>query len=151
MMFNKNELQWNIHSELLNQILLEYQYSDREIGGILGLRGGTVIRSIRDFDGYSDAGTYRPNPHSVTAAIRSLLQSDKCDQICFVHSHPREYPLPSYADIRFMRDFLQMNPMFENIGMAIVAGYSLRMYCLLRSLHEENPCLMGSFLGTAPE
>lgn len=147
----ENSTGWRIHPELLNHILLEYRYVDHEIGGVLGLRCGTVIRSIKDTEGYSDARIYRSNPDRIAAAIRSLLQADKCDQICFIHSHPSEHPSPSYADIRFVRLFLQMNPVFENAGMAIVAGNTLNMFCLYRSSYEIAPSPMGRFLGSVAE
>lgn len=141
----ENSTGWQIHPVLLNHILLEYRYVDREIGGVLGLRDGLVIRSIRDTLGYADTEIYRPDPDVTAAAIRKLIQGESCDQICFIHSHPSQYPSLSHADIRYVQLFLQLNPIFENAGMAIVVGNTLKMFCLYRCQNRTNLRSMGSF------
>ena len=115
------------------------------------MRDGSLIRAIRDTVGYADTGIYRPDPEGTAASIRELLQVEHCDQICFIHSHPSQYPSLSHADIRYVQLFLPLNPIFENVGMSIVVRNTLKMFCLYRcqngtelrsmrsfSMHSEN-------------
>lgn len=119
-----------IRGALHEQLLREFRYTGRETGGVLGLHGGEIRCVYTDTAAHTASDLYLPSPLQLSEAIRRFHREEDCDGICFIHSHPRGFQRLSYADRRFAQAFLELNPRYSRVGMALCVEEELFFYFL---------------------
>ena len=100
-------------SEVFNQIKHTIGKKPAETGGILGMSGEKIDHFFYDRlpDGATSV-TYTPNCDAINAVLKRWTRKDAV-YMGAIHSHPKGYNRPSYADEQYARRLLDNNLNFD--------------------------------------
>jgi proteasome lid subunit RPN8/RPN11 len=120
-----------------------------ETGMMLGTSDGhTIDRCYFDEHARVGGSEYNPDVDYLNDVVLPAWNSKGVSMVGFVHSHPRGYCCPSYADIQYSAELLSILPGLSKFVIPIVQSratgqFSIQFYCVRRGTNNTafvEPC-----------